>query len=168
VLVTTIETRASGAANHRGSSEQSVKTPPDLMAAVQRCFGRIAWDLAAEPHNAQAERWLGPGGLHDDSFTVDWHQLAPGELLWLNCEFANIRPWAAKCAAECALGARILLLVPASVDSNWYANHVHGRAAVYALNPRVKFVGHKHVFPKPLALCLYGDAPGFDVWRWKL
>ena len=61
----------------------------------------------------------------------------------------------------------LLLLVPASVGSNWYAENIHGRALVLALSPRVRFVGHSGPFPKDLILAAYGKATGFDCWRWR-
>ena len=157
-----------GASMARHRSEQSVSTPKDLIDAVVGRFGPISWDLAAEPTNAKAPRWLGPGGIHEDALKVAWHTLAHGENLWLNCPFGDIRPWVEKCAEESRSGARILLLVPASVDSNWYADFVHRKAMVHALSPRVRFDGHKTGFPKPLVLAVYDRGPaGFDVWRWK-
>jgi hypothetical protein len=40
---------------------------------------------------------------------------------------------------------------------------------VLALQPRIKFIGAKDVYPKDLALCAYGygGIHGEDVWAWK-
>lgn len=136
------------------------------MAAVVARFGRPHFDLAAQYDNAKASDWYDP---ENDSLKQAWHQLPylPSGLLWLNPPFSNIAPWAAKCAEESAKGARILFLVPASVGSNWYAQHVHGKALVLFLNGRLKFVGAKDPYPKDCLLAVYGEQPGFEVWKWK-
>lgn len=57
---------------------------------------------------------------------------------------------------------------PASIGSNWFAEHVHRRALVLGLNgPRLKFEGSPDPYPKDLMLVCYGESPGFDVWRWR-
>ena len=93
-----------------------------------------------------------------------WHAI--GGLLWLNPPFGKITPWAAKCHAEAAKGARIALLVPASIGSNWYRDNIHDRHRVLFLNGRIVFDG-KNGFPKDCMLVIFGDEPGFDVWTWK-
>lgn len=102
----------------------------------------------------------------DDALARDWTQL--GGNLWLNPPFANIMPWAAKCRAFGPRGGprRILFLTPASVGSDWFASHVHGAARVLALSPRLRFVGAADHYPKDCMLSVFGDEPGFDVWRW--
>ena len=64
-------------------------------------------------------------------------------------------------------GSRILLLVPASIGANWFAEHVHQRAYVLALQGRLTFDGHTQSFPKDLILAVYGWGPGFGVWSWR-
>lgn len=146
-----------------GKSVQDVGTPLDFLEAVQCRFGPIYFDLAASQGNAVAGRWYDPG---DDSLTQRWGK----ELgqCWLNPPFGNIRPWVSKCH-RVETTARILLLVPASVSTNWWADHVDGKARVYFVRPRIKFIGHDQPFPKDLALCLYGVgvAPGYETWNWK-
>lgn len=159
-----------GAAMNRHRSTQSVATPWDLIRAVEGRFGRLGFDLAADATNTKVPgSWLGPGGLREDSLAADWAPLLAGRLGWLNPEYADIQPWAAKAASERDAGARIAMLVPASVDSLWFSQHVLRKALVLALQPRVPFIGHKHGYPKPLVLCVYGPGvvAAFDCWRWK-
>lgn len=156
-----------GASFARGSSRQDYATPRDFIAAVEKRFGKVAFDLAAEPHNV-----VGAGGYFDesaDALRQDWFadpaRRAPA-LLWLNPPFARIAPWAEKCRYEAARGCRIAFLVPAAVGANWWRDFVHGRAGVYFLNGRLKFDG-KNGFPKDCALCVFGDKPGYHVWDWR-
>ena len=118
-------------------SEQSVGTPPEFIAAVRRRFGPISADLAADHNNAVHARYY---TATDDALSEPWHDM--GGLLWLNPPYANIAPWAKRCAEERKQGARIALLVPASVGSEWFAEHVEGHAYVFALRTRLTFVGH--------------------------
>lgn len=150
------------------ASKQDYATPREFMAAVEARFGPIAFDLAAHADNAKARRWFGPGGDAEDALAEPWHDLITfGDgLLWLNPPFADIAPWAAKCAREANAGANILLLVPAAVGSNWFRDHVFNRAAVYLLNGRLSFDG-KAPYPKDCLLAHYGETPHVCVWDWR-
>lgn len=92
---------------------------------------------------------------------------APG-LLWLNCEFGDVRTWAEKCQAEGKRGANIVLLTPAMVGSNWYRDLIAGVSDVYHMNGRVSFDG-RNVYPKDTMLShFHGKSSGrVHVWKWK-
>jgi hypothetical protein len=61
------------------------------------------------------------------------------------------------------------MLVPASVGSNWYAEHVHGKALELYLHPRIIFVGETIGYPKDLSLFVFGfGISGAQPWRWNL
>lgn len=154
-----------GAGYHRGTSNQEVKTPPEFMAAVEKVFGKIEFDLAASYKNTKAVRFWSE---EDDSLSRPW----PTEYLcWLNPPFSNIGPWAKKCLEESQRGCRILMLVPASVGSNWFRDYVDGNASVLFLNGRLTFVGSPTPYPKDLMLICWGipgELPGwYSVWNWK-
>ncbi len=154
-------------AQRPGSSEQVVQTDPLLMRAVERRFGAMHVDLAATRENAQAAVYI---SKEVDSLTQSWSQLYPKGRMWLNPEFSNIGEWAWKCARESVhlkKGGLILLLTPASIGANWFANFVHGQALVIALQGRLTFVGHKQPYPKDCMLSVYGMTPGFEVWDWR-
>ena len=147
-----------------GKSKQDYATPAEFIDAVVDRFGPLAYDLAADATNHKAASYF---TAEQDSLKQDWTRLRGN--LWLNPPFCDIAPWAAKCAETChemVMGDRILMLVPASVGSNWFLQHVYHRALVIALNPRMSFDG-KAPFPKDLILAAYGRPPGFEVWRWK-
>lgn len=117
--------------------------------------------------------------LKKGAFSVKWHLISK-EYLWLNPPFCNAEPacepdcnkircqtrgehnliaqpgiakWMKKCRDESQLGAKIITLTLASVGSNWYKEYVEGYANVWILRERLKFVGHKDVYPKDLMLC---------------
>lgn len=150
-----------------GESEQVVCTPPEFLAAVVRRFGPIRFDLAATEENKVAPAYFGPGSTHgEDALEQRW---ILGGVLYCNPPFGDIEPWVRKAVEEGADGARVHMLLPASVSSRWFLEHVHRRALVLALCPKLSFVDHDNQFPKDLMLCVFGPwvAPGFDVWRWR-
>ncbi len=154
-------------------TKQDYGTPRAFIHAVERRFGRLVCDLAAEDHNAKVEAFYTP---QDDSLVQKWAEDFPTGNLWLNPEFVNIEPWAEKCGEESAkrLGL-ILMLTPASIGTDWFSRHVHRKAMVFGLSPRMAFdgtppnarSGRVDVYPKDLMLSVYGHGlSGFDVWRW--
>jgi hypothetical protein len=178
----------SGAAFNTGKSKQDYSTPDEFIRAVNARFGDLTIDLAATRDNAKvhcgpAPVYIGPGScLGGDSLAVKWSTLAPGRW-WLNPPFANIEPWVRKCAAKrpfpTGITTRniqdpsfgIYLLIPASVGANWWATHVHNKARVHFLSPRLCFDG-KNPYPKDCALCIYPFehsfvGVGYECWRWK-
>lgn len=180
----TNEPTKTGASLARGKSKQNYSTPKNFIDAVERRFGPLACDLAAEPLNAQADFFY---TRDQDSLTQKWRDLKGN--LWLNPEFSDIEPWAIKCASESALGAPpILLLTPASVGANWFKQWVLPSAHVIALNGRLCFVkdwetaidpasvkrGDPHfyktepVYPKDCILSVFwADLTGFSTWSWQ-
>ena len=157
-----------GATLNRGESAQDIETPDELIRAVCWKFGRPRIDLAATIDNRKFPQFIGPG---EDSLTVDWRTRLNSEIGWLNPPFDPIEPWVAKCAEEYQKGAKILLLCRGSIDSNWWWSYIQPNAVVYALTPRVTFVGQKQGYPSPLVLATFNvlGTPGGPIlrWRWK-
>lgn len=145
-------------------SEQSVGTPREFLHAIEGRFGPIVIDLAATAGNAVVPEYFGPGSPYgEDSLQQNWVRRG---LSYLNPEFGYIPPWAKKAAVEGALGAQVALLVPASLGSDWYVDHVKDRAMVLILKPRLTFVGHSDQYPKDLMLCLFGPRWFGGVFHW--
>lgn len=182
---TAAKPRLTGPTIRRGKGNGSASTPWEFIRAVEGKFGGLGWDLAAAKHNAKARLFATEA---DDSLSLVWSLLAYEEdrhpLCWLNPPYANITPWARKCAEEVQAGARVLLLVPASIGANWYWDLVVPYADVYSVGRMVfgdcydsdgQLVTTQ--YPKDLILCEY-DWPrtgaGKDSndgivkrWRWQ-
>ena len=141
-------------------SEQSVGTPREFLDAVELRFGQIVVDLAADESNRVCDEWISEA---TNSLVSCWEGLG---LRWLNPPYSKIAPWAKRCADHLAL-ARIALLVPASVGTNWFADYVATKALVLFLRPRMTFVGHRDPYPKDMILAVYGEPPGYETWNWK-
>ena len=149
-----------------GRSKQDYGTPWPFIRACEARFGPIVCDLAASAENAKAPLFY---DRNRDSLSVDWAAEHPTGTLFLNPEFAEIGPWAAKCATESARRqGLILMLTPASIGTEWFAAHVNRKAMVLGLAPRMAFEGTDAPYPKDLMLSVYGmGMSGFDVWRWR-
>lgn len=149
----------------RGVSKQDYATPRDFLSAVENRFGFIHFDLAASKKNARVGRFY---SKKDDSLVQDWAR-TDGRHHFLNPEFANIDPWAAKCAETNYEGTDKILsfLTPASVGADWFRDYVHGKALVLALNGRLCFDGID-LYPKDCMLSVFGlGVTGFEVWDWR-
>lgn len=176
-----VDTTSSGPRVTSGrGSKQDYATPWEFIHAVEGKFGKLGYDLAASEHNHKADRWITE---ESNSLLAPWAKLSSSDgrmpelgehpLLWLNPPFGVIGPWAQKCLEENEKGARILLLTPAAVGSNWFANFVHRKAMVYFLSPRIMFDGADDPYPKDLILSYYGPRSdgaivhSYETWRWK-
>jgi phage N-6-adenine-methyltransferase len=124
-------------------SKQDYSTPWSLVRAIEARFGKLTIDLAARADNAKAPLFITP---EEDSLTQDWGKRIGNGLAFLNPEFDDIAPWAAKCAGwldrpRPALKAGIIKLVPASIGAEWFADNCEGKSKVIGLRPRLKFYG---------------------------
>jgi len=154
---------------NKGRSKQDYGTPLEFIGAVEERFARLSLDLAATHENKKALYYYGPDHTYPerrDALALNWRD--DNGNLWLNPPFANIEPWAAK-ASECWQRKGFLfLLTPASIGTDWFARHCHGRGYVLGLSPRLTFEGTADPYPKDLSLTVFGyGMRGFDTWRWK-
>lgn len=175
-------------ARPRGESKQDYCTPRSFLNLVERKFGPITWDLAATAAHAvtQGGRYFGPDHVlpnERDALCpqLPWPRATGLAWCWLNPPFAAIAPWAKKCAAEASRGCKILLLVPASIGSNWYWSRVAPYARTFSVGrmvfverhadgsetPVVDSKGKPAPFPKDLMLAAYGLPSGLERWRWQ-
>lgn len=88
---------------------------------------------------------------------------------YLNPPFSKSDVWVRKCAEEARLGARLLVLLQASVDTDYYQDSIIGCCECRQLRGRLKFQGHTKPFPKPCMLCVYEPdrRPCVLSWDWK-
>lgn len=156
-------------------SRQDYATPPELVALIADRFGvSFVIDLAADGTNAKAPNFL---TASDDSLSRDWNaemartvefDLLPGPAAWINPPFKRAAPWMEKCAAESAKGMKIISLTLSSLGSNWYRDHVNGKAFSLILQDRVTFVGCDASYTKELMVTLWGfKMTGLGFWSWK-
>jgi phage N-6-adenine-methyltransferase len=147
------------------TSEQTYGTPREFLDAVEKRFGPILFDLAASASNCVFPDFYDEKA---DALRQPWHSRPhTGGWLWLNPPFGDIPRFAAKCVDEMKLGARILMLTPASVGSNWMHDIVAPHAHIIELGSRMKFVGAADGYPKDLALSVFHcGLTGRSWWKW--
>lgn len=149
---------------NKNDTRQDYETPQDFFGAVSKNL-KFEWDLAADKHNAKCTNFITE---EQDTFKYCWHTLSDN-FLWLNPPFKNIEPWVKKCKEESIKSAKIAMLVPASVGSNWFKNYVFNQAMVIFLNGRLIFEGETKPYPKDCMLVVWWNfmKPGIGIWRWK-
>ena len=147
----------------KNKTEQVVCTDPRLFKALHDHFG-FTVDLACNKDNCLCDRGITEA---EDSLSVDWYKLSDG-FMWLNPPFNQCGIWAEKCAREMERGAKIIMLAPASVGSNWFRDNIYKKARVRFLTGRLTFVGHKSPYPKDCMIAIYdGINFGLDIWNWR-
>ena len=148
-------------------TKQDWRTPPAFIDAVERRFGRISFDLAATIGHEVTDGTHCAFSPEDDALSQNWGG-ALGPVAWLNPPYSDIRPWAMKLGEECRhLPRWTLCLVPASMGSHWWADHVLGKCVALGVT-RMTFVGADAPYPKDLALLCYGyGVSGYGFWDWK-
>lgn len=149
----------------KNKTSQVYGTPTGFFEKCKKKWPFV-WDLAASEINKKCDQFLSE---KSDSLKCCWHKLDGWH--WLNPPFKNITPWADKCLEESELGARIVMLTPASVGSNWFRDFIFRKAEVWFLNGRLTFQGETKPFPKDCMISIFDrDAPIRDsvrVWDWK-
>jgi hypothetical protein len=117
-----------------------------------------------------------PEAYGKDAFAHSWAALSRNfgvehpsgrGLLYLNCEFNDITPWAKRFFEEMQKGANGLLLTPMTT-ANWFRDYIAGKADCYMLSGRLSFDG-KNVFPKDCCISWYHpEAKGsLKLWNWQ-
>lgn len=151
---------------NKGKSETVVATPQAFVNECAYRYGAMMVDIAASAGNAKLPfYWT----QEDNALAKNWSDVLDGVIGWLNPPYNNIGLWAKKADEEAQKGARVIMLVPASVGSNWYLDYVHFKHPVDFLNGRIQFEKHEDPYPKDLMLVLFGFRSQLgrltaDVW----
>lgn len=134
------------------SEKDRWRTPLDRFAWVERQYGPVHLDVAADATNHLTDYWLGDGGLYHDAVgpRISWSLYdlcgrgGPDEVThcYANPPYSRrqVARWVAKADAQAATGrVCVTLLVPAATDSPWWHDYVwcnaHG-----CVNPWVEVV----------------------------
>jgi hypothetical protein len=167
---------------NRPDSVQTYRTPPELLAAVERKFGRITFDLACTSEDCVADEGFCIDRGHD-ALTEDW-EMALGTTIgdglgWCNPMWKDAGKYAQR-ASACPF-RRVLLNCQLAPDTTWYRDYVHPHARVFALIPRVPYLkpdgtpafvdkrGKPLGINRPVMVAAYGFGlePGLEMWSWK-
>ena len=110
-------------------------TPWPLFERLSRQYGPFTLDAAASAENAKAPMFY---TQEDDGLDLDWFGR-----VWVNPPYSDPRPWCIKALVETLSGRanRVVMLLPAAVDTHWFHNWVQGHAMWYPLRGRPRFLG---------------------------
>ena len=158
------------------AGQQDYRTPPDFLRAVERKFGvSIGFDLACSATNAVASCGFfyerdGVVDPRQDALASAWPTMPDGEAAFCNPPFGRSGAFA-RVASE-SMHCRSILLIPASVGSRWFAEHVAGIACVVFLRPRIEFLLPDGTpcgagINRDCMLAAYGWAPGMHCSDWR-
>jgi phage N-6-adenine-methyltransferase len=159
----------------RSKATDEWRTPPALYGALLAEFD-FDLDLAATSANAMQGRWLGPGGLAEDSLTVPWRD--HGRCGFLNPPYSAklIGPFMQKAAESSRDGFTTAALVKLDTSTQWWE---WTRAAT-----EIRVIPHRVPFLKadgtskagamfPSAIVVFRPQPGllrgqprWVVWSW--
>jgi len=161
-------------ATKRHRSRQNHPTPWGFICAIENRFDMIEIDLAATKTVRKAGRFITP---KQNSLRQDWTTMLDGKMGYLNPPFDPVTPWIEKCVEEAVKGARFVALLRASIDAHWFWKMAH-HCTVYAISPRIKFIGSKQGYPSSLIVASFncvavpgptvtnGRFKGLYRWQW--
>lgn len=115
-------------------ARQAILTPAYVLEPVRRLLGGIGLDPCTEPDNPTgASRFY---CLPADGCALPWD--APG--IYCNPPYGAARDrWVERCIGEAALGARIVLLIPAHPDTRAFQKAIAACTSILFVQGRLKF-----------------------------
>lgn len=126
--------RARNEARYRGKGREWA-TPVALYESLDAEFG-FTVDVSASDLNYKHPRYWTET---QNGLAQDWR----GEVCWMNPPYgAEIRAWIRKARESADAGATVVGLLPAETDSDWWHEHIVGRAEVRYLRGRIRFDVH--------------------------
>lgn len=162
-----------------GRSRQCYVTPREFIRAVEARFGFLDFDLAATDKNAKASCYF---TKRQNALKRQWitKNRTSNKLLvdrsskwrfWLNPPYGHLSPWFRKCVEQQSrlTTGSFIVLVPASVGSDWFRKYVWNQASVYFLDGRICFIPNEP-YPKDLMICLYRNVRRkvtMNIWEWQ-
>lgn len=137
---------------HFSSRRQDWETPQALFDFAASKFGPFDIDVCATVENAKCQKFFSP----------DENGLSPECLwagkCWMNPPYGReIKHWVAKAVDSVRAGValRVVCLLPARTDTNWWHDYVLPFGDVMFLRGRVRFVGAKFNAPFPSAIVTF-------------
>lgn len=173
------------------SDDPNWRTPPDLFALLHREFAFTLDVAATSDASLCAHAFLGPGSRWGtNGLVTDWREASAKAVgrravCWMNPPYSRqrqqpIEPWIEKAREEANLGAVVVGLVPAAVQTVWWARHVWNKAHEIRLFPhRISFltpegavtgnagINHALVIWRPMQGFCRGFRSAVNYWTWR-
>lgn len=139
------------------SEKMDWETPDWLFKMADERWGPFELDAAATEENKKCPLCLTFYGLE-----APWDMKA--SRVWLNPPYGReIGKWIAKAYEESEKGCRVVCLIPARTDTQYWHDYVTKAAEIVFLKGRVKFKGAKNGAPFPSALVVF-DLRFYKIW----
>jgi site-specific DNA-methyltransferase (adenine-specific) len=141
---------------HFSSRSWEWETPQWLFDALHRIHG-FTLDVCATPENAKCDRYY---TLERDGLKQPW---GPNETIWMNPPYGRqIGRWVARAhAAAMHEGSRVVCLLPARVETAWFADYCM-RHTILFIRGRLRFGRSENSAPFPS--CIVSMYPsGFSL-----
>lgn len=116
-------------------SSNEFETPQHIFDYLNEEFD-FQWDLACRKSNTKCINGLFVEEVN--SLEEDWYKLSDG-WLWCNPPYSPLRPWIEKAQQEFLKGAKIVMLVPPFLGSQYYSNVIPSE--IRMIKGRIKFIG---------------------------
>jgi phage N-6-adenine-methyltransferase len=132
------------------STKDNWETPPELFARLDRQWGPFTLDAAADHDNTKCAAFI-----QGDAFEADW---AGHARVWINPPYGRgvIKPWVRRALRESHNGRRVVMLLPARTDSEWFHELVIPHAFhIGFIRGRVRFVGASSGAPFPSMVVVF-------------
>lgn len=110
-------------------------TPVDVFRRISVAYGPFALDACCRPETAKADHFY---TREDDGLAQPWHGR-----VWVNPPYSDPAPWIRKAVEEVRNGHsdRVVMLLPAAIDTEWYHTLVVPHADVVPVRGRIRFIG---------------------------
>ena len=138
------------------SNDSTWTTPPEFFAELDKEF-HFTLDAAALASSAVVPNYFGPDHSDPerrDAHSTNWVTESKGGWIFLNPPYGRqIKTFMAKAYWEVKSGAKVVALVPARTDTNWWHSYCI-EFEVRFIKGRLKFGGSKQSAPFPSALVI--------------
>lgn len=128
-------------------------TPPELFAELDREF-HFTLDVCAQEWNKKVDRYFSEA---DNGLTQDWGQ----NVCFMNPPYGKELPkWMAKAFESCLKGAKVVCLVPAATDTDWWHRHAL-RGEIRYLRGRPRFLTLEQKWQQifsPSVIVIFGES----------
>ena len=111
-------------------------TPPEFVLALEQRLGKFDLDPCARPETAKAPHYF---TKDDNGLLQPWYGL-----VWVNPPYSCPKLWVEKAIAETTIrhhNVRVVMLLPAAVDTAWFHDLVLPNADVEFVRGRLRFHG---------------------------
>jgi|SRR5581483_8694729 len=142
-----------------GSQSTEWATPQDLFDRVNEEFGPFDLDAAASEYNHKCPAYY---DILTDALRIEkWN----GQRIWLNPPYGrDLGKWVAKAEEQAHIyGKRVVLLLPARTDTQWWHKSVADAEQIRFLKGRLRFEGAESSAPFPSVIVVFdGQRMYFD------